>query len=158
MVTVQPHGAFKNGFDLVDGSGTTIASFSGSAWREGGEVRVGDQHWEFRRDRSRRFTLAGPSGVLASAERTSIWGGGWLLTAADRTYELARPSWRSRRYEVRADGRVLGELHPKGMFASRTDTTLPPDMPPPVQAFVVAVVLTIWRREQSAAASANAAH
>jgi hypothetical protein len=52
---------------------------------------------------------------------------------------------------------VVGELHPRGLSGSRADVALPPALPPAVQVFVIAVVMTLWRRENNAAAGAAAA-
>lgn len=156
MLTVRPHGTLKTGFDLVDEAGRTLAAFAGSAWRESGQVRVGDEVWEFRKERSSRFVLAGPHGIAAAADRTSLWGGRWQLTAGSGTYELAKRSW-SRRYELRGRGQVLGEIRAKGAFSGKAAAELPAELPPAVQAFVTAVVLTLWRRESAAAAGAVAA-
>lgn len=149
MLTVLPHGALKNGFDLVDPAGVTLGAFVGSAWRENGQIHIGAERWDFRRERSRRFVLVGPHGTYAAADRTSLWSGEWRISAGDVSYDLVKPSWLSRRYELRAGDEVRGELHPKGVFSSKAEVTLPADLPPPVQVFVIAVVLTLWRRDQA---------
>lgn len=156
-MVVQPHGIWKRGFDLLDGSGVVVGSFEGSAWQEGGRIRAGGQEWEFCRERSRRLVLAGPQGEEAAAERLSLWSGRWRLSAGGRTYELAKGFWLSQRYELRAGGAAVGELRPRGAFGRKAEASLPPELPPAVQVFVIAVVLTLWRRENSAAAGGAAA-
>ena len=158
VLTAKPHGALRHGFDLVDSAGATVAAFASSVWRENGQVRIGDRFWELRNQGSRRFTLEGQAGTLAVAERASYWSGAWRVSAGDRTYELVKPSWRSRRYDVRAGGVTVGELRPMGVFGSKAEVDLPDDMPPPVQVFVVAVVMTLWRREQNSAAPGTASN
>jgi hypothetical protein len=153
VLTVVPRGAFKNGFDLLDGSGRPVGGFTGSVWRENGDVEIGQERWEFRRERSRRFTLAGPRGTYATAERPSLWSYVWHVAVDDRLYLLERPSWLSRRYEVRVGDRLVGGLTPKGAFSAKAEVDLPAEMPPPVQVFVIAVVMTQWRRESSSAAA-----
>lgn len=148
---VQPHGSFKNGFDLLDGSDSVVGSFAGSVWREGGRIQADGREWEFRKDGGRRFELPG----LAVAERTSMWSGKWTLTTGGRTYELAKGGWLSSRYEVRLDGRAVGGVSPRGFSQRKADVDLPAELPPPVQVFTVAVVLTQLRRD-SAAATASA--
>lgn len=157
MLVVQPRGAWKRGFDVLDGSGTVVGAFEGSAWREGGRIRAGGREWEFRRDRSRRLALVGPDGEHAAAERLSLWSGRWQLTTGGHTYELAKGFWLSQRYELQEGGTAVGTLRPRGAFGRRAEVTLPPELPPPVQVFVIAVVMTLWRRENSAAAGGAAA-
>lgn len=156
VLTVVPRGAFRNGFDLVDDSGRTVGGFAGSAWRENGEIQIGDERWEFRRERSKRFALAGPQGTYATAERTSLWTSAWQVAVGDRHYQLTKPSAWARRYDVRAGDRVVGELSPKGVFSTKTEVNLPADMPPPIQVFVIAVVITQWRRDNASSAASSA--
>jgi hypothetical protein len=157
MVLVRPRGTWRRGFDVLDESGPVLGVFEGSPWRESGRIRAGGQEWEFRRERSRRLVLAGPLGEPAAADRTSLWSGRWRLSAGGRTYELAKPGWWSRRYQLRAGSAVVGELSQRGLFSSKADVSLPPELPPAVQVFVIAVVMTLWRRENNAAAGAAAA-
>lgn len=157
MLEVRPHGALKRGFDLVDRAGATVGAFSGSAWRERGRVLAGPREWEFRREGGRRFALVGPRGTEATADKPSLWSSTWRLTVGPRRYELVKPSWLSSRYELRAGGTTVGGLHRRGVFSSKTDVSLPPELPPPAQVFVVAIVLTLWRREQSSAAAGGGA-
>ena len=154
MFSVRPHGTVKAGFDLVDGTGATVGSLAGSAWREGGRITVGAQEYEFRKSGGGRFARADPGGAeLASAERTSWWTGSWRITAGGRTYELVKPSlWRSA-YELTEGGRYIGTLDRHGFFRTRAEVTLPPEQPPAVLVFLVGVVMVQWRRDQAAAAS-----
>jgi hypothetical protein len=153
VLTVIPRGAFKNGFDLVDGSGRTVGGFDGSAWREGGRIAIGDESWDFRKQRSKRFELAGPQGTYATAQQTSMWSTKWHVAVGDQLFELAKRSWLSSDYEVSVGDRVVGSVDKKGVFSSKAQVSLPADMPPPVQVFVIAVVMTQWRRDGAAAAA-----
>jgi hypothetical protein len=153
---VQPHGSFKAGFDLLDGSGTAVGTFAGSAWREGGRIRAAGQEWEFRRAGGRRFVLAGPGGEHAAADRVSFWTDRWEVSAGGRTYELVKPGFWSRRYELRTGGRAVGVLTPKGVFDNKAEVELPDELPPAVALFTVVVVMRIWRRQGAAAGAAGA--
>jgi hypothetical protein len=157
VLTVRALGAFKNGFDLVDDEAGSVGGFRGSAWREHGDIVVGRERLGFRRHGGRRFTLESPSGVLATAVKPSRWSGRWEITLGDRTYELAKRSLMSRTVEVRGRGQVLGEVRPKGVFGGNAAVELPAELPVPVQVFVIAVVLTLWRRDETAGASAATA-
>lgn len=156
MTTVRPHGTFRKGFDLVDDAGRPLGSFAGSAWRERGEITTGAGRAEFRRLGGRRFTLAGPAGELAVAQKPSMWSGRWEVLTGGRRYELAKRSWLSRTFELTGGGQVVGRVQPTGAFSGRAAVDLPAELPPVVQVFVVAVVLTLWRRESTAASTAAA--
>lgn len=153
---VRPHGSFEVGFDLLGPGGAPVGAFDRSVWRESGQVRVGDQFWEFRRERGRRFVLAGPSGALAVADRVSPWSGSWRLSTGGWRYELVKPSWLSRRFELRVGEVPVGRLGPKGVFDNKADVELPAELPPPVAIFVVAVAMTLWRRDNHTLAAAVA--
>jgi hypothetical protein len=157
VLTVVPRGAFKNGFDVVDDSGRNVGGFAGSAWRERGEIQIGDELWEYRRERSKRFALAGPQGTYATAEQASMWSSRWNIAVGDRLYELTKRSWLSSDYEVSVGDQVVGTIDKKGVFSSKALVNLPTEMPPPVQVFVIAVVMTQWRRDGAAAAGAASA-
>ncbi|HEV7653844.1 MAG TPA: hypothetical protein VGP36_03780 [Mycobacteriales bacterium] len=156
MLLVRPRGSFRQGFDVLDQGGAPVGAFLGSAWRESGRIQAGGEEWEFRRERYRRLSLAGPQGVYAAAERVSLWSGRWRLTTGGQAYELVKGGWFSRRYELLAGDAVVGELAPRGVFGSKAAVELPPQLPPAVQVFVIAVVMTLWRREQNSASGAAA--
>lgn len=156
MGRVQPHGTFKNGFDLLDDADRVLGAFQGSAWRERGEITAAGEPAGFRRDGGRRFALDGRSGELAVAEKPSIWSGRWVLHAGGISYELAKRSWMSRGFELSRGGQVVGGIEPRGMFSNKAAVDLPAELPPLVQVFVVAVVLTLWRRESDSSTAATA--
>jgi hypothetical protein len=156
VITVVPRGAFSRGFDLVGDGDRKLGGFDGSVWRENGRIQIGAEEWEFRKERTRRFSLAGPQGTYATAEQTSMWSSRWQIAVGDRLYLLAKESWLSSGYQVTVGDRVVGSVHRKGIFSSKAEVDLPADMPPPVQVFVIAVVMTQWRRDSSAAAAGSA--
>jgi hypothetical protein len=154
---VAPHGAFRRGFDLLDDAGRPVGSFQASRWGESGDVRIGDQVWRMRGEGRRRFVLDRPDGVLASADKPSLWSQRWRVTTRDQTYELGKLSWRSRSFELRGRGQALGQVRPRSHFSGKAVADLPSELPPPVQVFVVALVLTLLRREQDSATAGTVA-
>jgi hypothetical protein len=152
MPIARPHGVFSTGFDLVDGEGV-VASFDGSSWRERGEVHVADRTWDLRREGGRRFVLADQGGEVATLERVSWWSGAWRLDHNGRSLPLTKPSIWSRTYRLTAGDAVVGEVRPASVWRRESEVRMPPDLPVHVQVFVVAVVLTLWRREQSSASA-----
>lgn len=92
---------------------------------------------------------------MATAARSSFWTGSWQVVLGPRVLELVRPSLWSSRYELRDGGRVVGAIRRRGVFRVRPEVTLPADLPPAFQVFVVAVVLAQWRRESSSVAGAG---
>lgn len=155
MLTLVPRRAFRNGFELMDGD-RTVAAFHGSMWRENGELTVGGGTYPFRREGGRRFVLTWPDGsVAATARRASRWNGRWEVAVGSQLYELRRRGWSGRAMELSGRGQVLGTVQTRGWSGRRADVDLPAELPLPVQAFVVAVVATLKRREQVAASAGS---
>jgi hypothetical protein len=149
MRTAKPRGVFTNGFDLVDESGTELGSLDGSLWREGGTLHVGTDVWELRRDGWSGFRLL-RGGVDEATARTR----GMFRTSLDvqhegRTYLLSRPSAFGRTYAVQEAGAEVGSVTPTSAFTNAAAVDLPSSMPTQLQLFIVAVIVTQWRRQQS---------
>jgi hypothetical protein len=156
MVRIVPLGVFKNGFDLVDGDGRRLGGFRGSVWRENGEIVAGERRYAFQRAGRRHFELVEKGQAEAVADRPSFWGGSWTIEAGERRYELARGGWLTRRYDLLRDGEKVGQVAPRGWGSRGGDADLPAELPVAAQAFVVAIVLTLWRREEASASSGAA--
>jgi hypothetical protein len=158
MLRIEPLGAFKHGFDLIGPDGP-VGGFRGSVWRESGDILVGPQQYRFRREGGRRFRLGGPQGEVAVATRRGRFSGPWLLDVGGKEYELARAGrFFGRRYVLRRNGETRGSVE-AGRWGGRRGSTaeLPATMPAPVQAFVVAIVITMWRRDDTSAGGGAAA-
>ena len=154
-VTVAPLWlAIAGGGLIVAGSLVTGVLLAGGELRRGAADDGGDEQWEFRKERSKRFALAGPQGTYATAQQTSIWSSKWNVAVGDRLYQLTKRSWLSSDYDMHVGDAVVGSVHKKGVFSSKAQVDLPADIPPPVQVFVIAVVMPQWRRDGAAAAAA----
>lgn len=156
MLRIVPLGVFRNGFDLVGDGGQVTASFRGSVWRESGDILVAGQQYVFRREGRRRFRLGGPQGEVAVATCARRWSRGpWQIEVDARQYDLARASWLSRTYRLRLAGRPVGEVTGGRWGSHRGTVDLPAGLPAPAQAFIVAIVITLWRRAEASAASSG---
>ena len=156
MSTTRPHSTFRNGFDLVEG-GDVVGSFDGSNWRERGRVHAGDRTWELRREGGGRFVLSDQGGDVATAERVRWWSAAWQVDYNGRTLPLTRASMWGRAYRLTDGDQVVGEVRPTGVWTRECHVRMPPELPVHVQVFVVAVVQTLWRRQQSAASASAVA-
>lgn len=125
------------------------------AWmREGGELVVGGRRYELRREgwASGAFQLLHDGVVVAQAHKPSAFSNRFEVRHDGRGYELVRSGWWTRRFELRRDGQTIGQITPHHPFTRRSAVTLPPDLPLPVQVFLMGLVVLMWRREASAAA------
>lgn len=155
MVDVVPQGFFRNGFDLVD-AGRVVSTLRGSVWGEGGEIVAGGERFGFRREGRRRFRLDGGAGTVAVAERRSLWSGQWTVLLGVQEYGLVKAGWFARAYRLVDGDREVGRVDRAGTFRRGAVAELP-GLPAPVQAFVVAVVLALWKRHDDAASGGAAA-
>jgi hypothetical protein len=153
MLRIVPLGVFKNGFDLVDEADQVVAAFRGSPWRESGQITAEGEPYGFRRDGRRRFTLDSPSGTLATAQRRSIWSARWDVAVRSQAYELVRAGWFTRTFLVRSGGAEVGRIARVGALRRGGTVDLPVGMPSAARAFIAAVVVTQWNRDDKAAAT-----
>lgn len=152
MSTATAHGLFRNGFDLVDEAGQVLAVFDGSSWRERGEITAGARTFDFRRRGWRTFALSEGGSEVSTASQRGWLSLTWDVGFAGAAYSLVRGSIWSRALQVRdAAGATLGEIRPTGVFSRAVDVRLPDSLTPELQAFVVAVVVSLWNRQNAAA-------
>lgn len=96
------------------------------------------------------FTLARGGAVIARARRHSALRSRFEREHAVHRYELQKPSWWGRGYELLLDGQPVGSIRPRSPFTRRATIELPPDLPLSVQVFLAALVAFMWQREASA--------
>lgn len=70
-----------------------------------------------------------------------------------RYLTLRAGGWTGSRFDLSEGGEPLGHLAKKGVFRSRTEMHLPPDVPLLVQTFLLALALMAWRQNQQAASA-----
>jgi hypothetical protein len=132
------------------------------AMGESGAIEVGDQNLTVRREgrMSGAWLLEEHTGgpkVLATAEKPSAWRNSLLLRLPDRPQlRLERPSaWRAI-FELTEAGRTIGSIRRSGVWRPRVQVDLPEDLPLRLQLFTLWMALLLYRRDDSAAASAAA--
>ncbi len=71
------------------------------------------------------------------------------MTSAGRTYEFRRGSVWGNRQDLYAGDRQVGSVHRPSNWRSDVELDLP-DVPAPVQIFVLAVVVAMWDAQAAA--------
>ncbi|MGH8907961.1 MAG: hypothetical protein ACRD0K_15955 [Egibacteraceae bacterium] len=139
---------------IVSEDGATVADVQHASLRERATVRIGDRSLELTRLGLVRGSLVlMEHGVeIAQAERAGAMSRVWHLRSASGSCDLTKPSWWSRAYELRSEGRTVGSIQPEGFLRRGAIADLPSGMAIEFRVFVLVVVLTLWRREDSAAA------
>jgi hypothetical protein len=121
-------------------------------------IIAGGTRYTAGRDRamSGRFYMVTSGNLIASANKPSAFRNVFEVHAGPRTFTL-KPASRWRRGFVLAENEVtLGPIAPQGFFSRRSRADLPDDLPLPTKAFLIWLVILIWRRQVLAASVAGA--
>lgn len=136
---------------LLDGE--QVATVDPEFWREGAELVIGDQTWEFGRDGGDRVArLAGTADVVLRASRKSFFSAAWIVEGDGATYEIG-PQFMSATHRVLRDGVPIGTAPNAGFLSSRACLDVSSSVPPMHQLFLLWISHIIRRRAASAAAS-----
>lgn len=139
---------------LLDGE--PVAEVDPEFWREGAELQVGGQTWQFGRDGSERVARpAGGGAPLLRARRKGFFSSAWIVEGEGAHYEIGPQGFGGRTQRVLRDGRPVGTGGTSGFWSGRATLDLDPSVPPVHQLFLLWISHLIRRRAQSAAASAS---
>ena len=142
---------FRREYDLESDSGP-VTTLTG-ARREGCEFTLDDDAYRVERDGRKRFTLHGPGGRVATAERDTRRQ--WTVKAQSGNVTLVKPSmWRAA-WEIHQRGSARGSIRHEGVFSRTFVADVPSDVPMPVRVFALYVVVVNQEREANAAAAAS---
>jgi len=153
MLEARKVSVWKNRYDII-ADGRRLAGWDVSAWRAGGTIKLDGRRYAVRGNMwGNKYGMVGEDGTpIASADR--VGRKRWTVEADGRTYEFQRASLWRQEQELHCEGRRVGSIKRSHFWRPGAVAELP-GLPLPVQAFVLAVVLTMW--EQSAAAAGGAA-
>jgi hypothetical protein len=138
-------------FDVTDDT-RRVAHLDLSVWREEGVLTIdGVAHRVYREGvGSGDFLLERDGIVLARATKPSAFRSAFEVRHDGRTYELAKESVWRRRFVIRSGSAEIGSLAPRRMFGREAVATLPESWPLPLKAFVIWLVVILWKRAAAA--------
>jgi len=149
MLTVVPK-AWSYTFSVMDGTDSVAQAVDLSWWRDKGELRIQDDIYTARRDKS-SYILESAAGVLARTERPRRWRRELVIEHLGRRYTLRAKSAFRREFQL-LDGPVkIGSISPEGLFTRRAAVELPRMFPLFLQVFIIWLVMMLWKQEDSAA-------
>lgn len=150
-------GAKKSGLVPILLDGEQVATVAPEFWREGAELVIAGQTWQFARDgRDRVARLSSPAGdqpVVLRAHRKSFFSQAWLVEGEGVHYEIGPESFFSARQHVLRDGQRVGTGDKVSFWRARATLDLDPSVPPVHQVFLLWISHIIRRRAEAAAAS-----
>lgn len=132
----------------------TVAQLDLSSWRERGEIVIGDvTHRVFReRGMGGDFVIEVGGRKLAGATKPSAFRHTIIVHYGGRDYTLNKPSMWRREFALMDGARQIATIAPESVWTRRAIADFEADWPTPIKAFVIWLVLILWKREHNAAA------
>jgi hypothetical protein len=149
MLQSTRRGLFRHSYDVTE-DGLPVATLTGVR-REGVVFENDGAEYRVARHGYKSFTLTGPVGELARADRTN--GRMWTIYSMTDALELVQPSMWKEAWQLNRYGQVAGSLRKDGAFKRTSSADLPDDLPLPLRLFIVSVAETLWERSRQAAAA-----
>jgi hypothetical protein len=94
-----------------------------------------------------KFHLDAGGVRIADVEPAGTYFRRFIVHAGAKTYTLKVASWFGRNFVLTENDVEVGRIARTGLFTARCRAELPDDMPLPVQAFLIWLVLITWRRQ-----------
>jgi len=142
-------------FTVRESDGRHLADLDLSSWRERGKVTVDGSEYEVRREGLCRgpFLLVQEGSVRGQARKTSLFRKEFEIEFDGDHYTLkARSAW-GRPLVLLQGGQVLGTISPTAWYSRNVCADLPDELSPLLKAFVVWLVLLLWKRDAAAASA-----
>ncbi|GAB7039344.1 MULTISPECIES: LURP-one-related/scramblase family protein [Catenuloplanes] len=151
MLTARKTSLWRDQYE-IGADGRVLTTWSNSFWRQGGDFTLDGRSYRVRGSiMGRTFTMTEDGGEpLAEAGR--VGRKRWTVTAGGHTYHFRRASFWSGDQELHDDTGRRGSIRRTGFWRTGVVADLP-GLPPPVQVFVLGVVISMWNAEQTAAAA-----
>ncbi len=131
-------------FDLYDQQGRVAEILFG--WTSKGRIRTAGQEFDVRRDGwLGPFVLASGKTEVARAVKRSVFFRSFTVRWEGHCQTLRAESPFTQDFVLIEDGRQVGSITDTAWFSRKMSVDLPEDIPLVVQAFLVWLVVFIWR-------------
>jgi len=138
--------AWSYAFSVTDGTEPIAKAVDLSWWRDKGELRIQDDIYTARRDKS-SYVLESAAGVLARTERPRRWRRELVIEHSGRRYTLRAKSAFRREFQLLEGPMKIGSISPEGLFTRRAAFELPTMFPLFLQVFIIWLVMMLWKHE-----------
>ena len=157
MLRAAPASWFSWNFVLSQ-DGEPVAEINLAWLREAGQLSVGAESYRVYREgvMSGAFVLEKDGVQLARAEKPSAMFRSFNVHCNGKAYTLEAESAFRRKFVLRDGADSVGSIYPEGAFTRRCTVDLPRDIPIPVAAFILWLVIILWKRDSDAGAAAAA--
>jgi hypothetical protein len=149
-----PHAWYSWGFDIT-ADGQTVGEIALHSWRERATLTVEGRRYKAYRERllSGSFILESDGAVVARADKPSAWRREFVIDHAGTRWTLRAPSSLRRQFILMSGDLEVGFVRPESSLRRAATVTLPSALPLAVSAFVVWLVILMWKRDADAASS-----
>jgi hypothetical protein len=149
LIEFAPRSLFAARYYTLKRGGAEIGRIDCGGIRQPASIVIGDATFSPARDGVLRTTyhLEGNGARLASAAPAGAAFRRFTVEAGTRTCTLAVASWSGRRFTLAENGTAVGTIARTGFFTTTCAADLPDDLPLEVQAFLIWLVIIIWRRQ-----------
>jgi hypothetical protein len=154
QMTIVPRRWYSWDYTVMRGD-RTVAVLDLASWRERAEIVIGDVTHRVFRERAMGgdFIIEAGGRELARATKPSAFRDRIIVHYGDRDYTLHKPSMWGRAFALMDGDRQIGSIAPESVWTRRATTDLPADWPLPIQAFVIWLVILLWKRDAQSAAA-----
>jgi hypothetical protein len=137
--------------------GTPIGEIDCAWLREQGTIKIGSAGYTASREglASGAFFLEANGTHLISAEKPSALHRLFTVQIGGRAYTLKGASTFGRAFVLTESDREVGSIAPQGFFGRKAKANLPDDLSLEVRAFLIWLVIIMWKREAKAAKSSS---
>jgi hypothetical protein len=141
----------------ISRDGAPVAEIDCSGMWERATITVGGAGYAAAREgkMSGAFYLEANGVRLASAEKPSAMHRLFTVQVGGRTLTLQAASAFGRAFVLTEHEAQIGSIAPLGWFTRKCKAELPDDLALEIQAFLIWLVIVLWRRQQQAAATAT---
>jgi hypothetical protein len=157
MLNAIPKRWFSWDFFIMDGA-RQVAEMDVAWWREQGLLTVQGVPYKVYREgmMSGAFVLETAGTGVARAEKPDAFHRCFVIEHGGRLFTLRAKSVFGREFILFDDGpNEIGFIAPEGIFTRRAIASFPEELPLPVKAFILWLVIIIWKRDSDSGPSAG---
>jgi hypothetical protein len=155
QLTMVPKRWYSWDYTVMNGD-RTVAVLDLASWRERADIVIGEVTHRVFRERAMGgdFIIEAGGRELARATKPSAFRDTMIVHYGGKDYTLRKPSLWRRAFALMDGERQIGSIAPDTAWTRRATAELPPDWPAPVKAFVIWLVIILWKRDANAGAAA----
>jgi hypothetical protein len=144
---LEPRRWYSWDYTVMSGE-RTVAHIELSSWRERAEIVIGDVTYRVFREGtlSGDFVIEAAGRELARATKPSAFRDTIIVHYGGRDYTLLKPSIWRRAFALMDGERQIGTIEPESAWTRRAIADFESDWPMPIQAFVIWLVIILWKR------------